>query len=82
MPCGWDAAAVPLELACLMADHYGVSLDYLAGRTDYDTAVAPQSMTQKEQLLVTRYRRLNESNKIRLSERLEALLETEHHDII
>jgi len=69
--------AVPLELACQMAEYYGVSLDYLAGRTDHDAAVVPRSMAPKEQLLVTRYRRLSETNKIRLLERLEALLEME-----
>ena len=30
--------AIPLELACTLADTFGVSLDYLAGRTLYDAS--------------------------------------------
>ncbi len=67
--------AIPLELACTLADLFGVSLDYFAGRTLYDGAISAATITDPEKDLLTKYRRLSRTNRIRLDERLDALLD-------
>ena len=67
--------AIPLELACTLADLFCVSLDYLAGRTVYDEAISSSTVTDHEKELLTVYRRLSGRNRVRLEERAETLLD-------
>ncbi|MBQ6165626.1 MAG: helix-turn-helix transcriptional regulator [Clostridia bacterium] len=66
--------AIPLELACAVADLYGVSLDYLAGVTETDLRIEASSLSAEEKQLLTYYRRMNAENKTRLNERAQTLL--------
>ncbi|MCH5197359.1 MAG: helix-turn-helix transcriptional regulator [Oscillospiraceae bacterium] len=69
---------IPLELACQIADFYRVSLDYLAGMSDYNKRIEISELNEEQKKLLTNYRRLNEKNKIRINERILTLLETQN----
>lgn len=71
--------AIPLEIACILADYYHVSLDYLSGRRNIDSEIEPDALKDEERMLLTGFRRLNNTNRIRLNERLAALLDTQQY---
>ncbi|GHU58602.1 transcriptional regulator [Clostridia bacterium] len=64
----------------LIADYFGVSIDYLVGRTD-ETAI---NKTQSQEILddfseedieiITKYKRLDGNGKAKIQERLDTLL--------
>ncbi len=66
---------VPLDTAIALCRLYNVSLDYLAGISDFDTGICESSISQEEKMLITNYRRLNEFEKGRINERIESILE-------
>lgn len=72
--------AIPLEFACQIADFYHVSLDYLAGMSDYNKKIEVGELSDTEKKLLTDYRRLNKINKTRISERILTLLETQNEN--
>ncbi len=69
---------VPLEFAVTLADFYGVSLDYLAGRTNRKVLspalLTPMTLTPEEEELLSRFRALGTLEKGRLLGMAEALL--------
>lgn len=54
---------IPLSRAVMIADYYGVSLDYLAGRTDESSPGAAADLSDDELALLKIYRSLTERNK-------------------
>lgn len=69
---------VPLEFAVTLADFYGVSLDYLAGRTNRKAlspaALSPVTLTPEEEELLSKFRALEPMDKGRLLGLAEGLL--------
>lgn len=65
--------AVPLDFAVTLADFYGVSLDYLAGRTNRKS-LAPVLLSPEEEELLLKFRALDTLNKGRLLGLAEGLL--------
>lgn len=62
---------IPFSKAIILADHYDVSLDYIAGRTNDKTfckSISPSRFTEK-------FNRLNHENKARIDERMSQMLE-------
>ena len=62
---------IPFSKAIILADHYDVSLDYIAGRTNDKTfckIISPSRFTEK-------FNRLNHENKARIDERMSQMLE-------
>jgi len=59
-----------IKSLCILADHFGVSVDYLIGR-DIDT----KGLTREEKRLITGYRNLDAKNKHVLLTLLKLLLE-------
>jgi len=63
--------------ACLLAEFYGVSLDYLAGNTElrnYVDKIAP-TLAKEEELILKNFRLLDDISKGKLIERSRILLE-------
>lgn len=67
--------SIALELAMQLADYYNVSLDYLAGVSEYNNRITTDDLTIEEKQLLTYFRNLSKENKIKLTERALALLE-------
>ena len=64
---------IPFSKAIKLADHYKVSLDFIAGRINDKTFcgdIAPSRFTEK-------FKRLNSINKARIDERMSQMLETQ-----
>ena len=57
-----------------LAEYYGVSLDYLAGRTNFKQGRANPDFSDEQLQLAEQYARLTEKNKGRLELYLEQLL--------
>ena len=61
---------LPFSRAIELAEYYGVSLDYLAGRTKYQQS---QTLAEDEQALLHRFRGLTERDKGKVEYLLELL---------
>lgn len=59
------------------ADYYGVSLDYIAGRTNLKKENEKDEITEEEINLIKDYRRISKEGKIRIQERIETIIESE-----
>ncbi|MBQ5331245.1 MAG: helix-turn-helix transcriptional regulator [Oscillospiraceae bacterium] len=64
---------VPLDFAVTLADFYGVSLDYIAGRSFSQQGTGGERLTKPEQRMMEMYRRLDGEQK-EIVERLMAAL--------
>ena len=69
--------AIPLETAVRIAQLFGVSLDYLAGVTSYDSLAVQGELSDNEKELLTLYRRMNGENRGRLLERADFLVSSQ-----
>ena len=54
---------LPFSRAIQLADYYGISLDYLAGRTDLRQSGSEDGICADERRLLRQYRTLTERNK-------------------
>lgn len=54
---------LPFHRAVQLADFYGVSLDYLAGRTNLLRSPDPDSLSEDARILAGKYMTLSERNK-------------------
>ena len=72
--------SVPLDFAVTLADFYQVSLDYLAGRTNFKYNKSQGQFSHDEVQIIEQYRRLTERNKGRLEQFLENLTEKQNED--
>lgn len=70
---------VPLDFAVTLADFYRVSLDYVAGRTNFPQGAANPQLAQDEAALLRNFSKLTERNKGRAEQFIEQLLETQPH---
>lgn len=70
---------IPLNVAILLADYYGVSIDYIAGRTKSKGGIGTENKkaTEDEEKIINAYRQMTERGKARLQERAESILEDE-----
>lgn len=62
---------IPLEKAVILADYYGVSLDYIAGRTNSKGGLHNDGRFEKL------FSELNSCNKNRIEERMLEMLENQ-----
>ena len=68
---------VQLDFAVTLADFYGVSLDYIAGRTNRISGANGASLTDEEVCLLNGYSRLTDKNKGKLELFLEQLCQSQ-----
>ena len=68
---------IPFMRAIEIADHYGVSLDYLAGRTNVKDIGANTPLASDETKLIELYRNLSERNKGKAELFIEQLYESQ-----
>ncbi|WP_365728022.1 helix-turn-helix transcriptional regulator [Ruminococcus sp.] len=66
---------VPLDFAVLLADFYGVSIDYIAGRTNNPGDSHSLSLPDDTLNVLEKYTALTERNKGRLEQFLDTLYE-------
>ena len=59
---------VPLDFAVTLADFYGVSLDYIAGRTNFPQGAAKPELKADELRLLEHFRELSERSKGRVEQ--------------
>lgn len=71
---------VPLDFAVTLAKFYNVSLDYIAGRTNFKQGKANPEFTDEQLNLVEQYSKLNEKNKGKLELFLEQLIERQTNE--
>lgn len=64
---------VPLDFALTLADFYDVSIDYIAGRTKFKHSMYREALTEDEQELLVRFRKLSERSKGRVEQFIEQL---------
>jgi len=66
---------IPFHCAVKLANFYGVSLDYIAGRTNNKKGLNRSELPEKETHLIDKFRSLSDERKGRLLERLDILAE-------
>lgn len=71
---------VPLDFAVLLADFYNVSLDYIAGRTNFPKGSADAALQDDVRQIIEKYTSLTERNKGRLEQFLDTLCEQQCED--
>ena len=69
--------AVPLEFAVTLADFYKVSLDYIAGRTNFKQGISKPTLTDEELKLIDDYRKLSERSKGKLEQFMQQLSDSQ-----
>jgi len=69
---------VPLDFAVVLANFYNVSIDYIAGRTNYQNGIQESSLNDDEINLIDKFSSLTERNKGRLEQFLEQLIEKQN----
>ena len=58
-----------------MAEIFGVSVDYLLGLSSIRNPYTQANFTPKEAEIITKYRKLNRENQIRIDERISSMLD-------
>ena len=66
-------AEIPFERAIMLAEYYGVSLDYIAGLTNNKKGLAASSLTDEQQELLTFLSGLSDSERKFLRKLMEHL---------
>lgn len=66
---------IPFSRAVQLADFYGVSLDYLAGRTNFPKSPHGITIAEDALLVLQKYNALTERNKGKLEQFLDTLCE-------
>lgn len=68
---------VPLDFAVQLAEYYNVSIDYIAGRTNFPCGINSDTITKEEALLIEKFSALSERSKGRIEQMLDQLTEEE-----
>lgn len=71
---------MPFDRVIELAEFYGVSLDYIAGRTNDKKGLTRSELSEKETELIKKYRSLSENGKGKILERLDIILEQEQEE--
>ena len=62
-----------------IAEIFNVSVDYLLGVSSVKNPYTKENFTPMECEIITRYRKLNKENKIRVDERISAMLDGQRY---
>ncbi len=71
---------VPLDFAVTLADFYNVSLDYVAGRTNFKNGTGNIRLSKDQLDIAEKFDSLSERNKGRLEQFLEQLIEKQENE--
>lgn len=66
---------VPLDFAVTLADFYNVSIDYIAGRTNYPKGAGASNLSEDEINLLEKFSKLSERSKGKVELFIEQLYE-------
>ncbi len=68
---------IPFHSAIEFAELFGVSIDYIAGRTNNKRINDVSGISEEERAMISKYRSLSSERRGRIAERLEMLSEEE-----
>lgn len=71
---------VPLDFAVSLADFYNVSIDYIAGRTNFPKGAGTANLSDDEIELLEKFARLSERNKGRVEQFVEQIYEKQEEE--
>lgn len=71
---------VPLDFAVTLANFYDVSLDYIAGRTNFKHGTGSLHLSREQVDIAEKFDSLSERNKGRLEQFLEQLIEKQKNE--
>lgn len=71
---------VPLDFAVLIADFYHVSIDYIAGRTNFPKGANALDLHEDEIKVIEKFASLTERNKGKLEQFLDQLCELQNQE--
>lgn len=71
---------IPFHSAIEFADIFGISIDYIAGRTNDKKSLTGSGLSQDEKELIKKYRSLSVKRQGRLCERLDMLDDEERRE--
>ncbi len=66
---------VPLDFAVLLAEFYGVSIDYIAGLTNEKQGLTKSSLSDFETEVVTKLKQLNDIDKGRVLGAIDTMIQ-------
>lgn len=69
---------IPFHCAAKLADFYGASLDYIAGRTNNKKGLSRSELPEKETDMINKFRSLSDERKGKISERMDVLFEEQN----
>jgi len=64
-----------IQTLIMIADIFAVSVDYLLGLSSIKNPYSADKFTPKESEIITKYRKLSPENKIRIDERIGAMID-------
>ena len=69
---------IPFHCAARLAEFYGASLDYIAGRTNNKKGLSRSELPEKETEMINKFRSLSDERKGKISERMDVLCEEQN----
>ncbi len=72
---------IPLSRAIELAEYYGISLDYLAGRSNDKECALSESFQEDEMKIIEGFRSLTERNKGKVELFIEQLIQSQKAEI-
>lgn len=71
---------IPFDRVIELAEFYGVSLDYIAGRTNDKKGLTRSELSERETELIKKYRSISENGKGKILERMDIIIEQEQEE--
>lgn len=71
---------IPFDFIIELSQHYGVSIDYIAGFTNDKKGLTRSTLSNDETILIKKFRELSESGKARILERIDVIEEQEQEE--
>lgn len=73
-------ADIPLEKALILAEFYGVSLDYIAGRTNDKKGLTKNSIPEDEARILKKLQKLSDIDKGKIEGRIDLMIEQDEEE--
>lgn len=71
---------IPLEKALILAEFYGVSLDYIAGRTNDKKGLTKDRIPEDEARILKKLQKLSDIDKGKIEGRIDLMIEKDEEE--
>lgn len=71
---------IPLEKALILAEFYGVSLDYIAGRTNDKKGLTKDRIPEDEARILKKLQKLSDIDKGKIEGRIDLMIEQDEEE--